>query len=242
MTDTFEGRTFSAPSQRVERLTKVVARHVRPDQSPRILDLGCGTGRQLFDLARTIPEAMLTGVDISQPNVEAAQQAAEELNLANRVGFAAIDYLSFESEPFDAIVSDSTLQNINAPNDALFARLGNDLAPGGVLVCTVPYGCAFNHLLWLVRRCLRCVRCRLTDGFIFRAARMLHRGDMTDDMLRERVHYMYLIPLFHDTPVLRRELESEFGLEVVDEAEVPHASIGQPRHRLIVFRKMESVD
>src|SRR5205823_173815 len=74
-------------------------------------------------------------------------------------------------------------------------KLAGDLRPGGVLVCGMPYDCAYNRTFGAARRVLRAIRSSWTDEMILRIGRRLHGHEMTDDGLRERVPYMYIPPV-----------------------------------------------
>lgn len=52
---------------------------------PRILDLGCGPGAQTLDLARLLPDARITAVDLHQPYLDQLAQSALEAGFADRV-------------------------------------------------------------------------------------------------------------------------------------------------------------
>jgi SAM-dependent methyltransferase len=233
----FLGRTFTAPRARCAELTALVLRHIPTDRPLRVLDLGCGTGSQVFDLAGALPQARLVGVDLSEANIAVAEREREGLKLEGRVRFVAADYLELEEGPFELIVSDSTLQNIPAKTEELFGKIKNDLATGGLLVATMPYGCATNHLLWAARRVLRAVRGRWTDRLILGIGKRLHHGRYDEHLLRERVPYMYMVPLRYDCVALRHLLSDCVGLEVVAEQRLPQASPAHPRHKALVFRK-----
>ncbi|NIR59020.1 MAG: class I SAM-dependent methyltransferase, partial [Gammaproteobacteria bacterium] len=152
-----EGR-FTAPRDRRERMTAALLRHLPPDSAARILDLGCGGGQQLLDLAAVYTRAELVGIDTSRANVDSARRAVADRGAEARIAVEERDYLAYAGGPFDAVVSDSVLQNIPGADDRLYAKLAEDIRPGGLLVASIPYGCVFNRVLWLGRRTLRLVR------------------------------------------------------------------------------------
>ena len=59
----FLDKTFTAPQDRCRQTTELLLPYVDAQQSLRVLDLGCGTGRQLLDLAKALPNAHLTGIE-----------------------------------------------------------------------------------------------------------------------------------------------------------------------------------
>jgi SAM-dependent methyltransferase len=231
----FVGRTFTAPSDRCEEFTAQVLRHVDTDRRLRVLDVGCGTGRQLFGLARALPKAQLVGVDVSEPSIAEAERARPEQDPDGRIEFVAADYLAYQGGRFDLIISDSTLQNIPASTEALFGKIRSDLADDGLLIATLPCACATNHLLSAARRALHAVRGRWTDRLILSVAKWLHGGRYHEELLRQRVPYAYMVPRRYDGPQLRRLLAGRFALDLKAEYSVT-VPLGKPRHKMLLFR------
>src|SRR5215472_8965016 len=68
----------------------------QPDASifQRILDVGCGTGGWLIEVAKTYPEAtVLIGVDASGKMLDFARAQAEAQQVGGRIEFLAMDAL-----------------------------------------------------------------------------------------------------------------------------------------------------
>lgn len=233
----FLDKTFTAPPERRRQTIAFILRYVDPQRSSRVLDLGCGTGEQLVDLARELPNAHLTGVDVAEMNIRRAREHTRGKPVEGRLTFVVADYLHFETTPFDLIISDSTLQNIDAPTATLFSKINSDLVPGGSLVATLPYACVYNRLIWSVRRAFRLLRSPWTDSLLLTVAKLLHRGRYSEPSLQQRLHYMYLLPHLYDSKAFRQLLEASWGLTLVGEGEVPHESLAQPKHRILVWRK-----
>ena len=235
----FAGRTFTAPRARCRLMAEAILRHVDPGRALRVLDLGCGTGEQIFELARALPAADLTGIDISRESIRVAQDAQRTLAGRARLSFLAADYMDFRAAPFDVILSDGVLHTIAVPSPQLFAKIAGDLTSGGILVYTMPYPCLYNRALTSVRRVFRSAQSPLTDSLILAVARGIHGRRYDLALLRERVPYMYLLPERDHGPALREILDASCGLELVGEYPFPHASIAQLKHRMAVFRKRE---
>jgi ubiquinone/menaquinone biosynthesis C-methylase UbiE len=93
----------------------------------RVLDIGTGTGRAAFMLARRYPEAEVVGVDIA-PAMLAEARRLTPPELKGRVRFEAADaeHLPYPDSPFDLV----SLANMIP----FFPELGRVTAPGGIVV------------------------------------------------------------------------------------------------------------
>jgi len=78
-----------------------------PTVFPRVLDVGCGTGGWLIELAQTTPTCrLLVGVDVSLTFIEYARTQAEAAHVSDRVEFHVMDalrMLEFPSSFFDLV-------------------------------------------------------------------------------------------------------------------------------------------
>ena len=107
------------PRPETEHVVEVALQIVRERMSKadaRIVDVGTGTGCIALALAKELPEAHITAVDVSEDALRLAGHNAEALSLASRVQLLPSDLLdvftshesrvmSDESRPFDLIVS-----------------------------------------------------------------------------------------------------------------------------------------
>jgi SAM-dependent methyltransferase len=232
------GGTFTVPPDRRGRLVAVVLQRVDATKPCRILDLGCGTGLNLFALAEALPNAMLTGVDFSAPSITQAEAARRRHPAAPRLTFVNADYLTFQSGLYDLIISETVLHAISTPTDTLFGKIAGELAPGGLLVYTMPTAALGNRMLSGLRRGLRATRSRLTDALLLALARAAHGRHYDESLLRERIPYMYLIPSRYDTKALHTRLREQWNIEVIATEPVARASLAQLAHRLVVARKV----
>ena len=73
--------------------------------TPRIIDVGTGSGCVALALASELPEAEIEAVDISDAALKIAAENAERLDLAERVKFYVSDLLENARDGFDLIVS-----------------------------------------------------------------------------------------------------------------------------------------
>jgi S-adenosylmethionine-diacylgycerolhomoserine-N-methlytransferase len=104
----------------------------------RVLEIGCGTGRNLVKLARAYPEARLYGLDVSREMLASAAAAVARFGLSASVALGRGDATMFDPEAlfgraqFDRILISYALSMIPSWRDALERAL-DALAPGGSL-------------------------------------------------------------------------------------------------------------
>jgi S-adenosylmethionine-diacylgycerolhomoserine-N-methlytransferase len=103
-----------------------------------VLELGCGTGRNLVAAARRWPRAAFHGIDISAAMLDTAGRSLRRKGLGGHIRLAqgdATDFLRhqpFEREAFDRVFLSYTLSMIPGWQLALEEAV-HALAPGGVL-------------------------------------------------------------------------------------------------------------
>lgn len=112
--------------------------NLAPRPGATVLEVGCGTGRNLVRAARLHPQAELFGVDISCEMLATACHAAMRAGTGDRIHLAAGDatrfhpYAVFGFSRFDRIFMSYTLSMIPDWQAAL-AQAACNLAPGGSL-------------------------------------------------------------------------------------------------------------
>jgi len=112
------------------QLLRRIARGRRPC---RILEIGCGTGKNLELLARTFPQARIVGLDLSADMLDRARPKL--LKYGARVSLLHLAYeapVSTEGK-FDLIVLSYCLTMINPGYEKVLRICLDDLASGGVL-------------------------------------------------------------------------------------------------------------
>jgi 2-polyprenyl-3-methyl-5-hydroxy-6-metoxy-1,4-benzoquinol methylase len=123
-------RHFLVPQwvPKIEGLTDVLT------NGGRVLDVGCGSGIALVELATAFPEASFVGVDSHPLAVERAQERAATAGVSSRVTFQVglADEIASE-ETFDAIFFIEALHDMGDP-DAAIRRASANLATDGILV------------------------------------------------------------------------------------------------------------
>jgi S-adenosylmethionine-diacylgycerolhomoserine-N-methlytransferase len=109
-----------------------------PPSGGTVLEVGCGTGRNLIVAARRWPEARLYGLDISAQMLATAREKIAAAGLAARITLAEADATDFEPEAlfgqtsFDRVFLSYTLSMIPDWPGALRASAAA-VAPGGAL-------------------------------------------------------------------------------------------------------------
>jgi SAM-dependent methyltransferase len=95
----------------------------------RILDAGCGSGRNMVELAR---HGAVTGIELSQ----ASAGLARARGVGEVIEGSVLD-MPFPSDSFDLAVSLDVIEHLEQDLDAL-RELRRTVAPGGSLMVTVP--------------------------------------------------------------------------------------------------------
>ena len=102
--------------------------------SGKILDAGCGFGGILLNVLESFPEAEGVGIDLSEPLLELARQAAERKGLADRVLFEEADVLAipYLENSFDVAICTNVLFYVSDPL-AMINEIDRVLKPDGML-------------------------------------------------------------------------------------------------------------
>ncbi len=132
--------TEANPAQALRR--KLIRRLLGEDaagQDSAILDIGCGSGDQMADMARHFPEAAFAGIDLSDSGLA---ETARKLPNARLMAF---DFSTPDKTPSDLrgwashAVCSEVFEHVVDPAIVL-ANIVLCLKPGGRLVVTVPGG------------------------------------------------------------------------------------------------------
>ncbi len=85
----------------------VLSEQPDPTSLQRVLDVGCGTGGWLIEVAKAFPKTvLLTGVDVNQRLLSYAREQAEAQGVSDRVQFRFMDVLGrlqFPDNTFDLV-------------------------------------------------------------------------------------------------------------------------------------------
>ena len=100
-----------------------------------ILDLGCGTGLELDQYYKIVPDARVTGIDLAEDMLNALRKkyTDKELKLINASYFTE----PFGEEMFDAAVSVESLHHFTKEEKIpLYTKLNKALKHGGYFILT----------------------------------------------------------------------------------------------------------
>ena len=101
--------------------------------STRILEVGCGTGKNLMQLGRAFPQARLWGLDLSGDMLAVARKKLQDLAPRLTLIQAAYDRPVGEAHPFDLVVFSYALSMFNPGWEEALEAAHNDLAKGGAI-------------------------------------------------------------------------------------------------------------
>lgn len=113
-------------------------RDLAPPSGGAVLEIGCGTGRNLIAVGKAWPDAKLYGVDISEAMLEKAAASVAKAGMAERMALAAADACAFDAQAlfgraaFERVFISYALSMI--PDwEAALAQAARCVAPGGRL-------------------------------------------------------------------------------------------------------------
>ncbi len=113
-----------------EALVREIAASCTPT---RILEVGCGTGKNLVQLGRAFPQARLWGLDLSGDMLAMARKKLQDLAPRLTLVQAAYDRPVGEAHFFDLIVFSYALSMFNPGWEEALTAVSLDLAPGGAI-------------------------------------------------------------------------------------------------------------
>lgn len=111
---------------------------LEPPERGSVLEIGCGTGRNLIRIARRYPGRPCFGVDVSSVMLETARRSVGRAGLSDRIALAQADATDFDPQAlfgragFDRIVISYALSMI-PPWQGVVEEALRRLAPGGEL-------------------------------------------------------------------------------------------------------------
>ena len=118
-----------------EQKLDYICRKLRLTSGQRLLDIGCGWGGLVIYAAQHYG-VDATGITLSQPQAELANQRITDANLSDRCRVEVCDYRQVnELEGYDALVSVGMFEHVGAALlTSYFAKAWQLLKPGGILL------------------------------------------------------------------------------------------------------------
>lgn len=113
-----------------ERILREVAKRVR---ARKVLEVGCGTGRNLVRLVRLFPDAEITGVDLSADMLGKARRKLKGTGERVRLCEGAYAGGLGGQQGFDVVLFSYCLSMVNPGYEELLRRGLDDLSEAGVL-------------------------------------------------------------------------------------------------------------
>lgn len=130
------GRFYLLPHEELEKAIGIFEK----EDILNILDVGCGSGRHLIELAEK--NFKVTGVDYSPAAAHEAEQWLHEKGLPGKVyiGDYKHDLKSFEDDEYDAVVSINSLQYLDSVKELedIFVEINRVIKEGGKLFLVLP--------------------------------------------------------------------------------------------------------
>jgi S-adenosylmethionine-diacylgycerolhomoserine-N-methlytransferase len=113
---------------------EALVREIAASSAPaRILEVGCGTGKNLVHLGRQFPQAGLWGLDLSGDMLAVARKKLNKLAPRLTLVQAAYDRLVGAEPSFDLVVFSYALSMFNPGWEEALAAASRDLAEGGAI-------------------------------------------------------------------------------------------------------------
>ncbi len=109
-----------------------------------VLDVGCASGWLTARMAKILPEAKITGLDVSQKMIRYARKKHPGINFI----CADAHKLPFPDKSFDLIVCTETLEHVVDPLGVLL-EIRRCLSPKGQVIISMDTGSRLFNLAWL---------------------------------------------------------------------------------------------
>ena len=125
--------SFRGKLREIRQRTIALAR-IQPGEA--VLDVGCGTGTLLLNIARQIGTAgRVAGVDPGSEQIAHARAKAARRSLSVEFQIGVIEQLSFPDQAFDVVFSTLMMHHLPAPLKRQgLAEIARVLKPGGCLL------------------------------------------------------------------------------------------------------------
>ncbi|MDR8390944.1 class I SAM-dependent methyltransferase [Aliifodinibius sp. S!AR15-10] len=111
--------------------------------NPRILEIGCGTGKNLAHLEFLFPDAQIYGIDLSEDMIEQASKKVSNGQQVQLINGAYGDS-EFQFEPFNLILLSYSLSMLGRQAEPIMEQVYSDLANDGYIAIVDFYTTPFN--------------------------------------------------------------------------------------------------
>ncbi len=130
-----------------KRLVRLVAEALAAErvEEPHIAEVGCGTGRNLAALAKALPKARLTGVDLCAPMLKRASRSVRPAADRTRLTCAPYGLETLAQGAADVVIFSYALSMFNPGYAEALDAARAHLRPGG-LVAVADFGA--SPLAW----------------------------------------------------------------------------------------------
>ena len=103
-----------------------------------VADIGCGHGTSTLIMAKEYPNSSFAGFDYHPASIDAAQRAADQAGLGDRVLFAAESATTFPGVSYDFVTCFDCIHDMGDPVGAL-AHIRATMARDGTLMIVEPF-------------------------------------------------------------------------------------------------------
>jgi len=110
-----------------------VMAHLVPNSCQHLLDLGCGTGLELDEIFKILPDIQVTGIDMTQIMLDKLKQKHPDKKMTLICG----NYFDvpFETEKYGCAVSFQTMHHFShEAKTRLYRKIARSLKPGGIYI------------------------------------------------------------------------------------------------------------
>ena len=128
-----------------KEFANIVTKHVNENR-PKILEIGCGTGEYTKRIAKLLPQASITGLDISKNIVKVAKRKCKKVNNTSFVVRGAYK-TTYPQSSFDVVCGFYVLHHLDINKTK--KEILRILKPGGVLFFYEPN--ILNPVVYLIK-------------------------------------------------------------------------------------------
>jgi ubiquinone/menaquinone biosynthesis C-methylase UbiE len=110
----------------------VISQSLQLKDQGEAVDLGCGAGQLVMELAKNAPGLHVTGIDLSEEMLANARISSQQLDLEDRVEYRLgnAEEIPFPDQSLDLVISTASLHHWNEPVKVL-NEVDRVLKPGG---------------------------------------------------------------------------------------------------------------